>query len=78
MYWMYDSKLNFVKKIVAEGALSPMHVTAAVFLGEGPNAPFAAIYEGRGGWHMSILYVFSSGKLVYKEILKGNFQSITQ
>jgi hypothetical protein len=27
---------------------------------------------------MSILYVFSStGKLVYKEILKGNFQSIT-
>jgi hypothetical protein len=23
-----------------------MHVTAAVFLGEGPNAPFAAIYEG--------------------------------
>jgi hypothetical protein len=36
MYWMYDSKLNFVKKIVAEGALSPMHVTAAVFLGEGP------------------------------------------
>jgi hypothetical protein len=75
---VYDSKLNFVKKFVAEGALSPMHVTAAVFLGEGPNAPFAAIYEGRGGWHMSILYVFSStGKLVYKEILKGNFQSIT-
>jgi hypothetical protein len=56
---VYDSKLNF--KIVAEGALSPMHVTAAVFLGEGPNAPFAATYEGRGGWHMSIfLYVFSS------------------
>jgi hypothetical protein len=46
-----------------------MHVTAAVF-GEGPNAPFAAIYEGRGGWHMSILYVFSStGKLVYKKYL---------
>jgi hypothetical protein len=43
-----------------------MHVTAAVFLGEGPNAPFAAIYEGRGGWHMNYLYVFSStGKLVY-------------
>jgi hypothetical protein len=35
-----------------------MHVTAAVFLGEGPNAPFAAIYEGRGGWHMSLLCVF--------------------
>jgi hypothetical protein len=34
---VYDSKLNFVKKFVAEGALSPMHVTAAVFLGEGPN-----------------------------------------
>jgi hypothetical protein len=54
---VYDSKLNFVK-FVAEGALSPMHVTAAVFLGEGPNAPFAAIYEGRGGWHMIFLCVF--------------------
>ena len=75
---VYDSKLNFVKKFEAEGALSPMHVTAATFLGEGPDSPFAAVYEGRGGWHMSILYVFSStGKLVYKEILKGNFQSIT-
>jgi hypothetical protein len=51
---VYDSKLNFVKKFVAEGALSPMHVTAAVFLGEGPNAPFAAIYEGRGGWQYFI------------------------
>jgi hypothetical protein len=50
----YDSKLNF--KIVAEGALS---IACYCFLGEGPNAPFAAIYEGRGGWHME-LYVFSS------------------
>jgi len=75
---VYDSKLNFVKKFEAEGALSPMHVSAATFLGEGPDAPFAAVYEGRGGWHVSILYVFSpSGELVYKEILKGNFQSIT-
>jgi hypothetical protein len=64
---MYDSKLNFVKNSWPKELY--LHVTAAVFLGEGPNAPFAAIYEGRGGWHMSILYVFSStGKLVYKEI----------
>jgi hypothetical protein len=35
--------------------------------------------KGRGGWHMSILYVFSStGKLVYKEILKGNFKLLLQ
>jgi hypothetical protein len=68
---VYDSKLNFVKKIRGRRSSISMHVTAAVFLGEGPNAPFAAIYEGRGGWHMSILYVFSStGKLVYKEILR--------
>ena len=75
---VYDSKLNLFKKFEAQGALSPMHAAAAAFLGEGPNAPFAAVYKGRGGWHMSILYVFSStGKLVYKEILKGDFQSIT-
>ena len=75
---VYDSKLNLVKKYEAEGALSPMHVTAATFLGEGPDTPFAAVYEGRGGWDVSILYVFSSaGKLVYKEILKGKSQTIT-
>jgi hypothetical protein len=56
---------------VAEGALS----IKCYFLGEGPNAPFAAIYEGvREGWHMSILYVFSStGKLQdIKKYLRGN------
>jgi hypothetical protein len=38
---------------------------------------FAALYKGRGGWHRSILYVFSStGELVYKEILGDDFQSI--
>jgi hypothetical protein len=64
---VYDSKLNFVK-IHCEGALSPMHVTAAVFL-EGPMLRLQLYTKGRGGWHMSILYVFSStGKLVYKKL----------
>jgi hypothetical protein len=75
---VYDSKLKFVKKLDAEGAASPMHVVAATFFGEGPSAPFAAIYNGRGGWHRSILFVFSStGELVYKEILGDDYQSIT-
>lgn len=75
---VYDSKLKLIKKFDAQGAMSPMHVVAATFIGDGPNAPFAAIYEGKGGWHRSILYVFSiTGELVYKEILEGNYQSIT-
>ena len=75
---VYDSKLKHIKKFDAQGAMSPMHVVAATFIGYGPDAPFAAVYEGRGGWHRSILYVFSStGELVYKEILEGNYQSIT-
>jgi hypothetical protein len=75
---VYDSKLEHIKKFDAQGAISPMHVVAATFIGDGPDAPFAAVYEGRGGWHMSILYVFSStGELVYKEILEGNYQSIS-
>jgi len=74
---VYDSKLNFVKKFKADGALSPMHVVAATFIGNGPDAQFAAIYNGRGGWDRSILYVFSStGELVYKEILGTSYQSI--
>lgn len=75
---VYDSKLNHVKKFKAEGVESPMHVVAATFIGEGSEASFAAIYKGRGGWHRSVLYVFSStGELVYKEILEGDYQSIT-
>jgi hypothetical protein len=75
---VYDSKLKIVKKYKAAGAGSKMHVVAATFIGIGPDAPFAAIYTGRGGWHRSILYIFSStGELVYKEILGDDFQSIT-
>jgi hypothetical protein len=51
---------------VAEGALSPMHVTAAVFLGE--EMLRLQLYT-KGEEDGSNLYVFSStGKLVYKEI----------
>lgn len=75
---VYNSSLEFIKKFNAKGAPSPMHVVVATFIGNGPDAPFVAVYQGRGGWHRSILYVFSStGELVYKEILEGNYQSIT-
>lgn len=74
---VYDSNLKFLKKYNAIGAPSPMHVVAATFLGNGPDAMFAAVYNGRGGWNRSILYVFSStGDLVYKEILGDTYQSI--
>jgi hypothetical protein len=74
---VYDSNLKFLRKFDAVGAPSPMHVVAATFIGNAPNAPFAAVYNGRGGWHRSILYVFSTtGDLVYKEILDGDYQSI--
>jgi hypothetical protein len=43
---VYDSKLNFVKKFVAEGALSPCY---CCIFGEGPNAPFAAIRSEEDG-----------------------------
>jgi hypothetical protein len=49
---------------------------AATFIEMGQMS-FAALYKGRGGWHRSILYVFSStGELVHKEILGDDFQSI--
>lgn len=74
---VYDSKLKHIKKFDAQGAVSPMHVVAATFIDEGPDASFAALYNGRGGWNRSILYVFSStGELVYKEILESKYRSI--
>jgi hypothetical protein len=53
---VYDSKLNFVKNSWPKELY--LQCMLLQVLGEGPNAPFAAIYEGRGGWHMSILCVF--------------------
>lgn len=35
------------------------------------------MYKGRGGWHKSLLYVFSGqGHLIYKEVLDGDFPSV--
>tara|TARA_R110000787_G_scaffold243400_2_gene349322 strand:+ start:1249 stop:2145 length:897 start_codon:yes stop_codon:yes gene_type:complete len=76
---VYNSNLKFLKKFDAVGMSSPMHVVAATFIGGGPDAMFAAVYNGRGGWHRSVLYVFSStGDLVYKEILDDDYQSICE
>ncbi len=74
---VHDSQLGHVRRFDALAADSPLHVVAATFGGTGPDAPFAALFKGRGGWHRSILYLFAAnGDLVYKEILGGDFQSI--
>lgn len=76
---VYDSNLKLLKKFEAEGVSSPMHVVDATFIGSGPDSMFVSVYKGRGGWHRSVLFVFSStGDLVYKEILDGDYQSICQ
>ncbi len=74
---VHDSQLGHVRRFDALGADSPLHVEAAAFGRAGPDAPFAALFKGRGGWHRSVLYLFAaSGDLVYKEIFDGDFQSI--
>lgn len=74
---VYDSKLKILKKYNAAGAGPKMHVEVATFIGNGPNAPFAALYFGRVGWNRSIFYLFSStGELVYKEILEGSYSGM--
>jgi hypothetical protein len=75
---VYHSRLTLAKRFDAAGAASPLHVVAAAFVGSGPDAPFAVVYSGRGGWHRSVLYYFArDGKLVYKEILGDDYQSVT-
>lgn len=75
---VYHSRLTLAKRFDAAGAVSPLHVVAAAFAGSGPDAPFAALYNGRGGWHRSVLYCFArGGELVYKEILGNDYQSVT-
>lgn len=75
---IYDSRLTLAKRFDAKGVTSPMHVVAAAFLGTGPDAPFVAVYNGRGGWGRSVLYYFAAGGgLVYKEILGDDYPSVT-
>lgn len=74
---VYDSNLKFSKNFIAIGSPYPMHAVAASYIGNGPDAPFVAVCKGKASWGRSILYVFSAtGELVYKEILKGSYQSI--
>ena len=74
---VYDSNLKFSKNFIAIGSPFPMHAVAASYIGNGPDAPFVAVCKGKASWGRSILYVFSAtGELVYKEILKGSYQSI--
>jgi hypothetical protein len=74
---VYDGKLNLWKTYSAAGAQPPLRVAASAFLGSDPDAPFVAVFKGRGGWHKSIVYVFDAeGKQIYKEILDGDFQSV--
>ena len=74
---VYDGKLNLRKTYSAAGARPPLHVAASAFLGSGPGSPFVAVFNGRGAWHKSIVYVFDAeGKTIYKEILDGDFQSV--
>ncbi len=74
---VHDSQLGHVRRFDTLTPDSPLHVVSATFGGNGPDAPFAALFKGRGGWHRSVLYLFAaSGDLVYKEIFGGDFQSI--
>jgi hypothetical protein len=74
---IHDGKLGLLKTLRAPGADPPLQIAASAFLGTGPDAPFVAVYNGRGGWHKSLVYVFDAeGKPIYKEILDGDFQSV--
>ena len=74
---VYDSLLTAVRTFDATGMASPMHVVGAAFLGDGPGAPFVAVYNGRGAWHRSVLYVFASdGSLQYQEVLDGDYRVV--
>lgn len=74
---VYDGRFRLQKELSSAGSGFPLHVGAATFLGSGPDAPFVAVYRGRGGWHTSILYVYAAdGTPLYKEILEGDFPSV--
>lgn len=74
---VHDGRLGLLKTLRAPGAEPPLHVAASAFLGPGPDSPFVAVYKGRGGWHKSVLHVYAGdGRLVYKEILDGDFPSL--
>jgi hypothetical protein len=74
---VYDGRFRLQKELSAAGSGFPLYVGAATFLGSGPDAPFVAVYRGRGGWHSSILYVYAAdGTPIYKEFLAGDVPSV--
>lgn len=76
-FCLYNKQLIHYLTFVAPGAKFPLHAVS-FFVPATKNGRFVALVKGRGGWHKSILYVYShKGNLIYKEILNGDFQSVT-
>ena len=74
---IYDGELKERRRFRTPGAQLPLHAAAASFFGPGLDGPFAVLVKGRGGWHRTILYVYSEGgDLVYQEILGDDYESI--
>jgi hypothetical protein len=75
---IYDRRLAVRRLLRTPGARFPFHAGAATFLESGESGVFAVLVNGRGGWHRTILYVYSANdELIYEEILDDDYQSMT-
>lgn len=75
---IYDRELMLRRQLRTPGARLPLHAAAAAFLGSDLSDAFAVLVKGRGGWHRTILYVYSAkNELIYEEILGDDYQSMT-
>jgi hypothetical protein len=74
---VFGPQPNPLLRLPTPGMTAPLHIVAGAPLGDLGSSPFASAFEGRGGWHRTILFVHSSrGHVIYKEVLEDDFPAI--
>jgi hypothetical protein len=74
---VFGPQANPLLRLSTPGMTAPLHIVAGAPLRDLGSSPFASAFEGRGGWHRTILFVHSSrGDVIYKEVLEDDFPAI--
>ena len=77
LLFVYGPKPGPLLTLPTAGMKATLHVVAGAPLGDLEGSPFASVFEGRGGWHRTTLFVHSSrGNVIYREALEDDFPAI--
>ena len=68
--YVLNSRLEKIIILNTPGVKAPLHITDGAFIELRGEKCFVSLFEGRGGWDSSILFIHNmAGKILYHEVL---------